>query len=255
MIAGGIGSVLLVDETRIVERAARRRVRRTRARRTMSECSRTPKSARAGTPKLPPFSHAGTPTEVWTRVTVQARDQAWAARLVAGDEHALREVYREYAAAVLGLAARVIANESIAEEVVQEVFVRLWERPERYDATRGPLRAYLLAMTHSRAVERVRSEDSLRRRHEIAQREALREPPVVDPEHQLVDKDVSAAIRKALAGLPESQRVPIEMAYFEGMSYRQVAAALNEPEGTIKYRIRGGMQKLRTALRAAEVGP
>jgi RNA polymerase sigma-70 factor (ECF subfamily) len=188
-------------------------------------------------------------------VTGQARDRAWAERLVAGDEHALREVYREFAPAVYGLALRVIANESIAEEVVQEVFVRLWERPERFDATRGPLRAYLLAMTHSRAVERVRSEDSLRRRHEFAQREALREPPVEDPEHMLVDKDVSSAIRKALAALPESQRVPIEMAYFEGMSYRQVAAALDEPEGTIKYRIRGGMQKLRTALRAAEVGP
>ena len=110
-------------------------------------------------------------------------------------------------------------------------------------------------MTHSRAVERVRAEDSLRRRHENASREALREPNVEDPEVLLVDKDVSAAVRTALAALPESQRVPIEMAYFEGMSYRQVAVALEEPEGTVKYRIRCGMQKLRTALRAVEVGP
>jgi RNA polymerase sigma-70 factor (ECF subfamily) len=188
-------------------------------------------------------------------VTVQARDRAWAERLVAGDEQALREAYREFSPAVFGLAMRVIANEAIAEEVAQEVFVRLWERPERYDPSRGPLRAYLLAMTHSRAVERVRSEDSLRRRHEFAQREALREPPVENPEHVLIDKDVSAAVRTALATLPESQRVPIEMAYFEGMSYRQVAVALSEPEGTVKYRIRCGMQKLRTALRAAEVAP
>ena len=99
----------------------------------------------------------------------------------------------------------------------------MWQHPDRFDATRGPLRAYLLAMTHSRAVERVRAEDSLRRRHENASREALREPPVEDPELLLVDKDVSAAVRTALAALPESQRVPIEMAYFEGMSYRQVA--------------------------------
>jgi RNA polymerase sigma-70 factor (ECF subfamily) len=110
-------------------------------------------------------------------------------------------------------------------------------------------------MTHSRAVERVRSEDSQRRRHELAQRESLHEPPIEDPGDLLVDKDVGAAIRKALAALPGSQRVPIEMAYFDGMSYRQVAETLGEPEGTIKYRIRGGMQKLRTALRAAEVGP
>jgi RNA polymerase sigma-70 factor (ECF subfamily) len=194
-------------------------------------------------------------TEVWPSVTVPARDRALAERLVAGDEQALRESYREFSPAVFGLAQRVVANEAIAEEVVQEVFVRLWEHPDRFDPTRGPLRAYLLAMTHSRAVERVRSEDSLRRRHEFAQREALREPPVPSPEHALVDKDVSVAVRTALAALPESQRVPIEMAYFEGMSYRQVALALSEPEGTVKYRIRCGMQKLRTALRAVEVAP
>ncbi len=188
-------------------------------------------------------------------MSAAARDRALSERLVAGDEQALRDAYREFSPAVLGLATRVIANESIAEEVLQEVFVRLWEQPERFDPTRGPLRAYLLAMTHSRAVERVRSEESLRRRHELAQREALREPPVESPERVLVDKDVSAAIRSALADLPANQRVPIEMAYFEGMSYRQVAAALDEPEGTVKYRIRGGMQKLRTALRSAEVGP
>jgi len=192
---------------------------------------------------------------VWSRVTVAARDRAWAERLAAADEHALREVYREYSAAVYGLAMRVLANDALAEEVVQDVFVRLWERPERFDGSRGPLRAYLLAMTHSRAVERVRSEDSLRRRHEHAQRESLHQTRIDDPEDLLVDKDVASAIRKALAALPDSQRVPIEMAYFDGMSYRQVAEVLKEPEGTIKYRIRGGMQKLRTALRAAEVGP
>jgi RNA polymerase sigma-70 factor, ECF subfamily len=192
---------------------------------------------------------------VWSRVTVAARDRAWAERLTAADEHALREVYREYSPAVYGLAMRVLSNAALAEEVVQEVFVRLWERPEAFDASRGPLRAYLLAMTHSRAVERVRSEDSLRRRHELAQRESLHQTPIEDPGDVLVDKDVGAAIRKALAALPESQRLPIEMAYFDGMSYRQVAEVLAEPEGTIKYRIRGGMQRLRTALRAAEVGP
>ncbi|MGH8978501.1 MAG: sigma-70 family RNA polymerase sigma factor [Acidimicrobiia bacterium] len=188
-------------------------------------------------------------------MTVQARDRALGERLVAGDEQALREAYGAYSPAVYGLALRVASNETIAEEVVQEVFVRLWQHPDRFDAARGPLRAYLLAMTHSRAVERVRAEDSLRRRHETASREALRETPVSDPEILLVDKDVSEAVRTALTALPDSQRVPIEMAYFEGMSYRQVAVALAEPEGTVKYRIRCGMQKLRTALRAAEVTP
>jgi RNA polymerase sigma-70 factor (ECF subfamily) len=218
-------------------------------------CTRPPQVSRNCTPRLSPIVQPDARTEVRSSVTVQARDRALAERLVAGDELALREAYRAFAPAVYGLALRVATNDAIAEEVVQEVFVRLWQHPDRFDPARGPLRAYLLAMTHSRAVERVRAEESLRRRHESASREALRETPVPDPVNLLVDKDVSEAVRTALAELPESQRVPIEMAYFEGMSYRQVALALAEPEGTVKYRIRCGMQKLRTALRAVEVAP
>ena len=93
-----------------------------------------------------------------------SRDRDLAARLVAGDESALREAYRVHAPAVHGLALRVLSNEALAEEIVQDVFVRLWEQPERFDVSRGPIRAFLLSMTHSRAVERVRSEESQRRR-------------------------------------------------------------------------------------------
>jgi RNA polymerase sigma-70 factor (ECF subfamily) len=194
-------------------------------------------------------------TEVLRRVTAQARDTALAARLVAGDEQALRDAYREHAPAVHGLACKVTLNPTLAEDVTQDVFVRLWEQPERFDPTRGSMRSFLLAMTHSRAVERVRAEDSVRRRHEAAQYQADFQPPVDDPARALVDQETSAAVRDALAQLPEAQRVPIELAYFEGMSYRQVAVALSEPEGTVKYRIRCGMQKLRSALRAEEVAP
>jgi RNA polymerase sigma-70 factor (ECF subfamily) len=177
------------------------------------------------------------------------------ARLVAGDEAALRETYQTFAPAVFGLAVRVLANETLAEEVTQDVFVRLWQRPEHFDAGRGTLRAYLLAMTHSRAVERVRAEESLRRRHEAARREEVVPATGEDPARVLVDRDTHAAVRRALAELPEAQRVAIEMAYFDGLSYREVADALAEPEGTVKYRIRSGMQKLRAALRAVEVAP
>jgi RNA polymerase sigma-70 factor (ECF subfamily) len=110
-------------------------------------------------------------------------------------------------------------------------------------------------MTHSRAVERVRAEESRRRRHDAATREAERAPAAADPAHTLVRNDTQRAIRLALAELPEDQRRAIEMAYFGGMTYRDVADALGEPEGTVKYRIRGGMQKMRAALQAAEVAP
>jgi RNA polymerase sigma-70 factor (ECF subfamily) len=181
------------------------------------------------------------------------RDRELASRLVAGDEHALRETYRAHAPAVHGLALRVLSNEALAEEIVQDVFVRLWEEPERYDVSRGPLRAFLLSMTHSRAVERVRSEESLRRRHSKLERQPTE--PGEDPARVVETHEAEQAIRAALAALPELQRRPIEMAYFDGLSYREVARELGEPEGTVKYRIRMGMQQLRAVLRAREVAP
>jgi RNA polymerase sigma-70 factor (ECF subfamily) len=187
------------------------------------------------------------------RLSENTRDRDLAARLVSGDEAALREAYREHVAAVNGLAVRVLSNEALAEEVVQDVFVRLWEQPERFDPDRGRLRAFLLSMTHSRAVERVRLEESLRRRHTAAGREPVEVAD--DPAALTESHDVEHAVREALAGLPRVQRLPIEMAYFDGMSYRQVAIELGEAEGTVKYRIRMGMQKLRAALRTTGVSP
>lgn len=165
----------------------------------------------------------------------------------------MRETYRAHAPAVHGLALRVLSNEALAEEIVQDVFVRLWEQPERYDVSRGPIRAFLLSMTHSRAVERVRSEESLRRRQTKLEREPSR--PGEDPARVVETRESEQAIRDALAALPDTQRRPIEMAYFEGLSYREVARQLGEAEGTVKYRIRMGMQQLRAALRAREVAP
>jgi RNA polymerase sigma-70 factor (ECF subfamily) len=181
-------------------------------------------------------------------------DRQWSQRLIAGDEDALREAYREHAPAVLGLAVRVLGSlEGHAEDVMQDVFVRLWEHPDRFDPARGRLRSYLLAMAHSRAVERVRAEDSQRRRLEAAGNEPV--DPVPDPTGVLTALDSSSAVRRVLAELPPEQRIAIEMAYYRGLSYRDVAVALAEPEGTVRYRIRAGMQKMRAALQAEEVSP
>ena len=185
----------------------------------------------------------------------ESPDRDWSRRLVAGDEHALREVFRAHAPAVLGLATRVLGSETTAEDVLQDVFVRLWEQPDAYDPERGRLRSYLLTMTHSRAVERQRAEDSQRRRAGAAQREAVTTTADADPGHELMVRSTGTAVRRVLAELPSEQREPIEMAYFGGLSYREVAVALEEPEGTIRYRIRAGMQKMRAALQAEEVWP
>jgi RNA polymerase sigma-70 factor (ECF subfamily) len=187
-------------------------------------------------------------------VPANAHDRDLAKCLVAGDEAALRSVYHEHARAVFGLAMRVLGNDALAEEVTQDVFVRLWEQPDRFDPARGALRSFLLANAHSRAVERVRAEDSIRRRQQFAQREPV-VPANDDPARNLVLRDIQQAVRNALEALPSDQRRAIEMAYYDGMSYRDVADALAEPEGTVKYRIRTGMQKMRAALQALEVAP
>ena len=180
------------------------------------------------------------------------QDRQLAARLAGGDESALREAYHTYAPAVFGLAARILANPTLAEEVTQDVFVRLWQEPARFDPDRAPLRAYLLQMTHSRAVDRVHAEDSRLRRHAEAQLQPVA-PAAEDPERAMVETEEARAVRRALHELPDDQRRAIELAYFDGLSYRAVATALGESEGTVKYRIRAGMQKIRAALLAVEM--
>jgi RNA polymerase sigma-70 factor (ECF subfamily) len=161
------------------------------------------------------------------------------------DEAALSEVYQRHAGAVFALASRVLIERTHAEEIVQEVFLRLWERPERFDGIRGSLRAFLLMETHARSVDRIRAEERRRQREERAQRDEATSY-VLDLE--LRDLTVAEQIRGAVAELTEQEREAIELAYFGGKTYRQVALLLEQPEGTIKSRIRTGLMHLRRRL-------
>jgi RNA polymerase sigma-70 factor (ECF subfamily) len=165
---------------------------------------------------------------------------------------ALAEAYRRHAGAVFGLARRVTGHPGFAEEVVQEVFLRRWTDPERFDPGRGSLRSFLLAQTHGRAVDLLRSEGARRRREESDARMAAEAGYDVDRE--VWDLTVSEQIRSALETIPVEERRAIELAYFGGHSYRQVATMLNEPEGTVKSRIRTGLKRLRAGLATAGIG-
>jgi RNA polymerase sigma-70 factor (ECF subfamily) len=169
-----------------------------------------------------------------------------------GDQDALAECYRRHGDAVFGLTRRVLADGAMAEEVTQEVFLRLWDEPERFDAQRGALRSFLLRQAHSRAVERVRSEEARRRREDRVDREAV--VPAADVEQQAMDGLSSTAVAEALATLADGEREAIVLAYFGGHSYREVAIRLDLPEGTVKSRIRLGLAKLADRLEASGLG-
>jgi RNA polymerase sigma-70 factor, ECF subfamily len=167
-------------------------------------------------------------------------------------QEALAEAYRRHAGAVFALARRLLVDRALAEEVVQEVFLRLWHRPEKFDPERGSLRSFLLAQTHGRSVDILRSEVSRRQREERDARQTAESG--YDIEHEVVDLAVADDVRAAMAVLPASERAAIELAYFGGHTYREVATLLDEPEGTVKSRIRSGLRRLRTVLVDAGVG-
>ncbi len=169
-----------------------------------------------------------------------------------GDQQALAEAYRRHGDGVFGLVRRVLADGAMAEEVTQEVFLRLWNEPHRFDPDRGALRSFLLRQAHSRAVERVRSEEARRRREERVDRENV--PPQADVEQQAMEGLSSQAVADALATLNEGEREAIVLAYFGGHSYREVALRLDLPEGTVKSRIRLGLAKLADRLEATGLG-
>lgn len=180
------------------------------------------------------------------RILTDASDAALVVAVGRFHEDALAEVYRRHAGAVFALAKRVLGDAGRAEEIVQEVFVRLWNQPERFDPERGSLRSFLLAQAHGRSVDLLRSDGARRDREEREARAAANAG--YDLEHEVWDLAVADRVRESLRALPDDERRAIELAYFGGRTYREVAAVLGAPEGTVKGRIRAGLKRMRVAL-------
>lgn len=167
-------------------------------------------------------------------------------------QDALAEAYRRHAGAVFGLARRLLNDAALAEEIVQEVFLRLWNDPDKFDPGRGSLRSYLLAQCHGRSVDLLRSETSRRRREENDLRRTAHGG--YDLEREVWDLHLADHVREAIDQLPEAERHAIRLAYLGGHTYREVAIMLDEPEGTVKSRIRSGLKRLRADLIDAGIG-
>jgi RNA polymerase sigma factor (sigma-70 family) len=178
------------------------------------------------------------------------RDAQLLARIAAGDERALTTIYDEQSSVVFGVARRVTRDEHLARDVCQEVFAYLWELPDRVDLTKGTLRGYLAMVAHRRAVDEVRRRES-RARAEAA----LLHPEIEDgPEEEIANRAAATwrdqQLSASLAKLPVDQCAALRLAYFDGLTYKQVAQALGIAEGTAKSRLRLALARLRTLLDA-----
>jgi RNA polymerase sigma-70 factor (ECF subfamily) len=183
-------------------------------------------------------------------------DEALVRLLVQQDVRALDALYQRYSRPVFSLALKILGDREVVEEVVQEVFLRLWTRAQSFDPQRGKLLSWLLTITHHRAIDELRRRRSQPELDGLQEQLASADEPATDPSESYGQVEDRQAVQHALAQLPETQRKPIELAYYGGMTQVEISNALKEPLGTIKTRMRLGMQKLRglLAAHAAEAG-
>lgn len=174
-------------------------------------------------------------------------DAGLMARVAVGDERALQMVYERYSPLVYGLARRVTASTAHAEEITQEVFVYLWQNPDRFDAERGTLRAFLGALAHRRSVDEVRRNTRRNAREDRVGSDASNVTSF-EIGDDLERSQLAERVRAAVSSLPVEQREAVLLAYFGGCTFRQVAERLDIPEGTAKSRLRLGLGKLAVLL-------
>jgi RNA polymerase sigma-70 factor (ECF subfamily) len=194
----------------------------------------------AGSPGADPFDN-------WSAVS----DADLITLVTQGDQDALGMLYERYSRAVYSFSLRIVGDAQVAEEILQEVFVRAWQQGGSYQSARGSLITWLLSITHNLSI------DEVRRRKRRPQKADSEEPETIlaslpdegsDVEEEVWLSSLRVSIQDALQQLPAAQREAIELAYFQGLTQREIADTLGEPLGTIKTRMRLGMLKLREQL-------
>jgi RNA polymerase sigma-70 factor, ECF subfamily len=179
-----------------------------------------------------------------------AEDAQMLRAVARGDEPAFARVYDRYGPILFGLLLRILRSRAEAEDVLQEVFLQVWQRAHSFDPERGRAFTWLVTLARSRAIDRLRASDSRERTARASAEEAA--PETISDEWAetaAVRAERAEAVRQALAELPEEQRQVLLLAYLEGMSQSEIAAAKNQPLGTVKTRTRAALRKLGESLR------
>ena len=181
-----------------------------------------------------------------------AIDPALLAKIVKGDQQAFSQLYDHSSTLLYTLAFRIVGNREEADELLQDVYLEVWRKVARYDIGRGSPLAWLITLTRSRAIDRLRTRSS-KGKTEMPPMDATMSSRVPDlgpsPYETQADQELRMAIGAAMTGLPQGQQQAIELAYYEGLSHQEIAARLNQPLGTVKTRIKLGLAKLRETLK------
>lgn len=169
----------------------------------------------------------------------------------------ITELYDRFRAPAFSLARRIIGDDVLAEDVLQDVFLSIWRTPGAFDPARGGLSTWVMSMVHHKAVDAVRREQSQRDRQARSQLELDIAGPTmtVDVGDAVCDRAVAERVRAALAALPVAQREALALAYYSGYTQSEIASLTATPLGTIKTRMRAGMGQLRKALHEVAAGP
>lgn len=187
-------------------------------------------------------------------LTTGSSDLEVVARLIAGDERALGALYDRYGALAFSLASAIVHDSADAEEVVAETFSQIWRTAASFDATRGSVVAWVSTIARTRSLDLIRSQ---KRRAKILDEAAAMSDDTTSPglssgapspDRGVEVSEAQQLVRRSLADLPAPQRLVLELAYFGGLSQSEIADRLSEPLGTVKTRMRSGMEKLRQAL-------
>jgi RNA polymerase sigma-70 factor, ECF subfamily len=173
-------------------------------------------------------------------------------RVAARDMEALAEFYDQTAGSLFSVAIRILGDPTEAEEVIQDVFVQLWDKAAIFDSTLGSAIHWALSITRHRSIDRLRSRQRRARLLEEVQNATEMEGEASGPSAGAIEAEETALVRNALDSLPSDQRQAIQMSFFEGKTHLEIADLLQEPLGTIKARIRRGMLKLRDSLQEHE---
>lgn len=180
-----------------------------------------------------------------------AADDRLVSALEVRDERALETLYDRYGDYVYSVCLRMVGDVQLAEDLSQEVFLRLWRRPELYDVSRGRFLTWLLSVARNRAIDERRSRGRrfrLETPPSLASEELLEAAPTAEDRDVAVVSEERVVVQRALATLPPEQRLAIQLAYFGGYTQQEIATGLHQPLGTVKTRIRLGLQKLRMLL-------